>query len=69
MTYKPLDVVALTHSIEENGLSEGDTGTIVEVYGNNKAYEVEFVNETGKTKALLTLNPSDISSPEAPIFE
>lgn len=69
MTYKQLDVVALTHSIERNDLLKGDTGTIVEVYGNNEAYEVEFVNENGKTKALLTLNPSDLTSLEAPIFK
>lgn len=64
MTYKTLDIVALTHSIEENNLKEGDIGTIVEVYGNSEAYEVEFVNENGETKALLTLNPTDIISPE-----
>lgn len=69
MTYKLLDIVALTHSIETYDLLEGDTGTIVEVYGNNEAYEVEFVKEDGKTKALLTLSPSDIISPKALIFK
>lgn len=62
MTYKTLDIILLEHPIEENNLKEGDVGTIVEVYGNNEAYEVEFVNENGETKALITLNPSDIIS-------
>lgn len=64
MTFKTLDIVALSHSIEENNLREGETGTIVEVYGNGEAYEVEFVHENGKTKVLLTLNPLDIASPQ-----
>ncbi|MDP3733081.1 MAG: DUF4926 domain-containing protein [Candidatus Daviesbacteria bacterium] len=62
MTYKNLEIVALNHYISEYGLKEGDTGTIVEVYDNGSAFEVEFINPQGETIALLTLNPSDIRS-------
>lgn len=56
---KELDVVTLTHDRKENRLKKGESGTIVAVYG--KAHEVEFVNTDGTTKALLTLEPEDIS--------
>lgn len=62
MAYNELDVVALRHEIEEYGLREGDIGTIVSVYGNGDAVEVEFVNSYGETIALITLAPSDICS-------
>lgn len=62
MTYNELDVVALAHEIQQYGLSEGDTGTIVSVYNNGDAFEVEFVNRRGETIALITLAPSDIRS-------
>jgi hypothetical protein len=36
-------------------------GTVVELYTNpNPAYDVEFVNPDGSTRALLTLAPSQI---------
>lgn len=62
MTYNELDVVTLTHEISEYGLHEGDVGTVVSVYNNGDAFEVEFVNLHGKTIALLTLILSDIRS-------
>ena len=55
-----LDVVKLTHSISKYNLRKDERGTVVEVYQNGKAYEVEFVEEDGTTKALLTLMPKDI---------
>ncbi|MCY7274681.1 MAG: DUF4926 domain-containing protein [Phormidesmis sp. CAN_BIN44] len=50
-----LDVVALTHSLPEHGLKQGDRGVIVHVYPNGQTFEVEFVNPDGTTQALLTI--------------
>jgi hypothetical protein len=57
---RELDSVVLTHDIDEHGLKCGDLGAVVHVYGNNLAYEVEFVTADGYTAALLTLEPSDV---------
>lgn len=58
---KLLDGVALTEDIPDENLFEGQVGTIVEVYENGRAYEVEFVDhKTGRTYGLLTLHPSQI---------
>ena len=61
MKFNELDIVTLKHDISEYGLSKGGIGTIVEVYKNGEAYEVEFTNKKGETIALLTLDSSDIS--------
>ena len=58
--FDELDTVELTHDITDHGLEEGDRGAIVNVYSKGEAYEVEFVAPTGRTIALLTLEPSDI---------
>ena len=55
-----LDSVVLTHDIDEYGLKRSDLGAVVHVYGDNLAYEVEFVTADGYTAALLTLTPADI---------
>ena len=51
-----LDIVALTHSLPEYGLKQGDQGAIVHVYPNGQIFEVEFVNSDGTTQALLTIS-------------
>lgn len=39
----------------------GDLGTVVEIYEQPQlAYEVEFANPDGLTRALLTLSPAQI---------
>ncbi|MCX5965506.1 MAG: DUF4926 domain-containing protein [Cyanobacteria bacterium] len=57
---KDLDVVVLTHDIQEQGLKKGLKGAIVHCYDDAQAFEVEFVGDTGETQALLTLEPADI---------
>ena len=57
---KELDVISLTHDIEEHGLKKGNQGAIVHCYDHQEAYEVEFVSESGETLALLTLEKTDI---------
>ena len=55
-----LDIVALTHDIEEHSLKQGDVGAVVHCYDDHQVYEVEFTTAQGKTIALLTLAQSDI---------
>lgn len=57
---KELDVVTLTHDIQEHGLNRGSRGAIVHCYKDGQAFEVEFVSEMGDTLALLTLEKADI---------
>jgi hypothetical protein len=56
-----LDVVVLRRDLAEHGLQTGDLGAVVMVYDGGVAYEVEFVLRDGRTAALLTLRPEDIS--------
>lgn len=62
--FDELEIVELTHDIKKYNLNEGERGTVVEVYKNGQAYEVEFVEPGGKTKALLSLKLTDIRSIE-----
>lgn len=58
--FAELDVVALTHNIEEFGLSEGSVGAIVQLYKKGQTFAVEFVDEEGYTIALIDLTPKDV---------
>lgn len=58
--FDELDTVVLTHDIAKHKLKRGDLGTIVHLYGSEKAIEVEFVAASGKTIAVLTLGSKDI---------
>ena len=49
-----LDVVALTVDVPTEGLTAGNVGVIVHVY-DPTTFEVEFVDEQGRTYALTTL--------------
>ena len=56
-----LDTVIVTVDLPSEEVLAGDLGTIVEVYSTpHPAYEVEFVNPDGTTRALLTLSPEEI---------
>ena len=55
-----LDVVALTRDILGTHLEKGDLGTVVLVYGDNEAYMVEFVVQTGFTAALADVKSDDV---------
>lgn len=55
-----LNLVVLTHPVAVHNLEAGDIGTIVHVYQDGEAYEVEFVTAEGTTVAVLTLTPADI---------
>ena len=64
---RELDCVALKSDLPRYGLAQGTIGAVVFVYGDEQAFEVEFVSETGETIALVTLNPDEIvlSNPAA----
>lgn len=56
-----LEVVIVTISLSDRQVLAGDLGTIVETYTQPAlAYEVEFVNPDGTTRALVTLAPDQL---------
>ena len=64
MKFAQLDTVVLRRDMPEHGLRAGDLGAIVEVYGED-GLEVEFVQASGRTKALITLNTKDVRAVSA----
>jgi hypothetical protein len=57
---KEHDRVVLTKPVPSEGLEEGDVGTVVHVYKDGEAYEVEFLTLDGSTAAVATLESSKI---------
>ena len=54
-----LDVVALTEDIPGSGLLRGQVGTVVESLGPG-VFEVEFVDNDGRTYATVPLKSSQL---------
>jgi len=52
--------VVLKTALPAEGLEAGDVGTVVHVYGDGKAYEVEFVTLDGHTAAVVTLEAGQV---------
>lgn len=52
--------VVLTRSLPAEGLEAGDVGTVVHVYSDRRAYEVEFVALDGHTTAVATLEAQQV---------
>ena len=52
---KEHDRIVLTNDLPEQGLKEGDVGTVVHVHERGQAYEVEFLTLGGETVAIATL--------------
>ena len=52
--------VVLTVPMSETGLEAGDVGTVVHVYADKCAYEVEFLTLTVRTAAIVTLEASQV---------
>ena len=59
MKFKSFEIVVLEKDKPECGLRSGDTGTVVELYEPD-GVEVEFLNGTGETQAVLTLSEKDV---------
>ena len=56
---KQYDVVALNEDLPLRGLVRGQVGAVVEQYSPD-AFEVEFVDNSGHTYALVTLKASQL---------
>ena len=60
-TIELLETVIATVNFPGQSVLAGDLGTVVEIYTEpGLAYEVEFVNPDGSTRALLTLAAAQI---------
>ena len=57
---KEHDRVVLAVDVPSESLVAGDVGTIVHVYRDTQAYEVEFTTLEGKTAAVVTLQVMQI---------
>jgi len=54
------DRVVLTQDISGNGLCAGDVGTVVHIYKQGEAYEVEFLALDGETMLVATLSAAQV---------
>ena len=54
------DLVVLQEDATNGRLKAGDVGTVLTVYSEGKAFEVEFVTLTGEFVAIETLLPHQI---------
>ncbi len=52
--------VVLLKDLPQNELEAGDVGTIVHIYSDGKAYEIEFVALDGHTRAVCTVEALDV---------
>jgi len=57
---KEHDRIILTADVTAQGLKAGDVGTVVHLYHDGKAYEVEFLTLDGKTAAVVTLEANQV---------
>jgi hypothetical protein len=52
---KEHDRIVLTAPVPTEGLEVGDVGTVVHVYANGRAFEIEFTTLDGTTAAVATV--------------
>ncbi len=62
---REFDLVVLQDDTANGRLKVGDVGTILTVYSDGKAFEVEFVTLTGESVAVETLLPHQIRTVRA----
>jgi hypothetical protein len=55
-----LDRVVLTEPVPTERLECGDVGTVVHVYADGKAFEIEFMTLDGQTAAVATVEASAV---------
>ena len=55
-----LERVVLTAPVPKEGLEVGDVGTVVHVYQDGRAFEVEFTTLDGHTAAVATVEASHV---------
>lgn len=54
------DRVVLVIDASSEGLVAGDVGTVVHIYRDGQAYEVEFTTLEGKTAAVITVEAAQV---------
>jgi hypothetical protein len=54
------DRVVLMENLPEQDLQAGDVGTVVHIYGDGAAFEVEFFHLDGRTVAVETVEASAV---------
>ena len=64
---KEHDRIVLTKPVPAEGLEVGDVGTVVHVYADGKAFEVEFTTLDGKTAAVATVEAPQLGRLRATI--
>ena len=52
--------IVLTTPVTAEKLEAGDVGTVVHVYRDGQAYEVEFLTLDGRTAAVVTLEANQV---------
>ena len=52
--------VVLKSPVPAEGLEAGDVGTVIHLYRDGLAYEVEFTTLEGKTAAVVTLEAAQV---------
>lgn len=57
---KEHDRVVLKSDVAAEGLEAGDVGTVVHIYSDGLAYEVEFTTLEGDTAALVTVEVGQV---------
>ena len=57
---RELDRIVLTAAVPGEDLESGDVGTVVHVYADGKAYEVEFTTLDGKTATVATVDAAHV---------
>ena len=55
-----LDIVAITQDFPEHNLRRGEVGTVVHVFSNDDAFEVEFSDCNGQAYQFLSLRASQL---------
>ena len=58
--FKEHERVVLKTPVAAEGLEAGDVGTVVHVYRDGQAYEVEFTTLDGQTAAVVTLEATQV---------
>jgi hypothetical protein len=65
MEFNELEAVKILRDFPDEGIKTGDVGTIVVAFSTpNEAYEVEFINSDGTTKAMFAILPKDLARVE-----
>ena len=57
---RELERVVLTAPVPKESLVTGDVGTVVHVYSDREAFEVEFTTLDGHTEAVVTVEASQV---------